>query len=563
METSDDLKHGVTGIVSAKESDKQSHEQSKKLQQFLCDSGFFESEEFAKTRERVLGKLDFMVKSFVKGIPGGPENPGGKIFTFGSYRLGVHDCGADIDALCVVPRHVSRKDFFSIFFEQLQNDSGVEEITKVEDSYVPLIKMKFYGIPIDVTFARLGVSVIRDNINLLNDTVLRSMDEKCIVSLNGSRVTDAILSLVPSPGVFHDALRAVKLWAKRRLIYGATYGYFGGVAYAICVARVCQMYPFACSFEILKRFFEQFSVWKWPAPVLLRPVDDLNYHLKVWNPKVNPVDRYHKMPVITPAYPAMCSTHNVTQSTAAHITSELVRGNEVLKGGDFTVLFEPADFTKKYKLFLEITASANEEFEFLMWSGFVESKLRTLAGKLEGVENILAALIVPKSFKEKTGSVEGTGKSLEDFMETNKNINKNSVNVHLSDMDKQNIGMNRKVVDGIDKEEHSEVDKTKKDESTDRPVKNKLSDDGFERVKVLKREEVSLSEGEPRKVVWFIALNVMLTNATNKKLYIDGPIRDFLKFMDSWEHKTEEMKIKVNPCKRRKVQSFMKGEGVD
>lgn len=142
---------------------------------------------------------------------------GGKIYTFGSYRLGVCNKGADIDSLCVVPRHIDRADFFTSFCEILRQQPEVSELRAVEEAFVPVIKMSFDNIEIDMTFARLAFKEIPDDQELSDDTLLKNLDQKCVRSLNGCRVTDEILRLVPNKDSFRLALRAIKLWAKSKL----------------------------------------------------------------------------------------------------------------------------------------------------------------------------------------------------------------------------------------------------------------------------------------------------------------------------------------------------------
>jgi len=61
--------------------------------------------------------------------------------------------------------------------------------------------------------------------------------------------------------------------------------------------------------------------WPWPAPVMLRRLEDFNEDsslgLPMWDPRWNLRDRAHLMPIITPAYPAVNSSYNVSESTLA------------------------------------------------------------------------------------------------------------------------------------------------------------------------------------------------------------------------------------------------------
>ncbi|KAJ2746229.1 polynucleotide adenylyltransferase [Coemansia sp. BCRC 34301] len=401
---------GVTPPISINPSSAEEEAITLDLRAALEAEGQFESADESRNREIVLGKIDKLVKEFVykaslkqKMSESLARSCGGKIFAFGSFRLGVHNTGADIDTLCVAPSHVTREDFFTIMVELLKARSEVDELTPVPNAYVPVIKMRFGGVEIDLTFASLQQPTIPDELELLDTAILRNLDETSIRSVNGSRVTDEILRLVPNVSSFRLALRCIKLWAKRRAIYSNSMGFFGGVAWAMLVARVCQLYPNACAGYIVSRFFAVYLLWKWPGPVMLKNIESGPMLLRVWNPQIYHADRAHKMPIITPAYPSMCATHNVSASTKRIIESEFKRGKDIteniMKGeASWTDLFGKSDFFRRYRYYLQInTTSADVESHNLL-HGFVESRLRQLILKLEDVDRIVLGHPYVKSY---------------------------------------------------------------------------------------------------------------------------------------------------------------------
>ncbi|KAJ5312075.1 hypothetical protein N7508_002905 [Penicillium antarcticum] len=338
----------------------------------------FELPTETEKRQQVLQLLQRVAVEFVqvvsrkKGLSNAAvEASGGKIFTYGSYRLGVYGPGSDIDTLVVGPKHVLIDDFFSDFppiLQRMASEGAIEKMTPVPDAFVPIIKLELCGISIDLIFARLIIPAIPMNLDLKNNDYLRGLDEREVRSLNGTRVTDEILELVPQQKTFRLALRAIKLWAQRK-------------------------------------FFRIMNKWSWPQPVLLKPIEDGPLQMKVWNPKIYHGDRFHLMPIITPAYPSMCATHNISLSTKAVILRELQRGGDMvdkifMKQLSWNDLFtRHTFFTKDYKYYISITASSKTKEAESAWSGLVESKLRHLVGALDRKPIIAVAHPFPKGFE--------------------------------------------------------------------------------------------------------------------------------------------------------------------
>ncbi|KAG3077533.1 hypothetical protein PI124_g18807 [Phytophthora idaei] len=249
----------------------------------------------------------------------------GSLFLAGSYRLGLDDPNSDIDAVCVAPWHVTHDDFFGSFCRLLEQTPGVSHLAPVPSAYVPLISLSFLGVRMDLLFARLPVSSVESNQNIDSDHMLVGVHETSMKALNAPRVSSMLLCLVPRRHEYRIVLRAVRAWARRRGIYSAKLGYLGGISWAILVAFVCQLYPNAEPAKIFVRFFQVLSEWQWPQPVMLNMIYDSGLGFDMWDPRQSVFDRSHIMPIITPAYPHMNSSVQVSQPTFSVIYEELWR----------------------------------------------------------------------------------------------------------------------------------------------------------------------------------------------------------------------------------------------
>ncbi|KAG5948087.1 hypothetical protein E4U59_004562 [Claviceps monticola] len=379
----------------------------------------FEKPSDTEKRYKVLESLQQICDEFVKRVAREKEpqndvlikNARGKIFTYGSFRLGVFGPGSDIDTLVVAPKYVTRDDYFQHFPKMLQSmapKGAITDLTVVTDAFVPVIKFEYSGISIDLIFSRVIQKQLSPEFRDLRDSgLLRGLDEKELRSLNGTRVTDEILTLVPEQSTFKLALRAIKLWAQRRALYGNIMGFPGGVAWAMLVARVCQLYPKAAASVIVNKFFLVMSQWRWPQPVLLKPIEKGSLPVRVWNPQIYKSDSFHLMPIITPAYPSMCATFNIGRSSMSIITEELRRGlaisESIMMGKQpWSDLFvKQTFFTSDYKYYISVTSASKSKEAHKIWSGYVESKIRMLVQKLEQHSYIALAHAFNKGYNRR------------------------------------------------------------------------------------------------------------------------------------------------------------------
>jgi poly(A) polymerase len=396
----------------------------KSLQGFTADNVPLEPTEGIQRRERVLNLMGTLCRDWIKSVclkRGLPKNvvssAGGQLFTSGSYRLGVHEPGADIDTILVAPNVCTRQDFFgtlpvdesqpensqnlrdpSSLSERIRKHPDVTNFVPVEGAAVPILTFDWEGVNIDLLFARLNSASVPADFDIDNDAVLDGVDSATEKSLNGPRVTNLIAALVSGNAkryqTFLAVVRCVRKWAKNRGLYSNKMGYWGGVNINIAVALCIQLYPNTSPGGLLRKFFLVFKTWRWPNPIMLTKPHDAGYGLQVWTPQAH--NARQVAPMITPAYPAMNSTLSVSRQTLQIMHEEFCRGQDILDKLwkqhqsdetaelDWDELFRPSDFFISYPFYLSLCIVGPTQSDAQAWVGFVESRLRKLVSDMLG-----------------------------------------------------------------------------------------------------------------------------------------------------------------------------------
>ncbi|XP_071717278.1 nuclear poly(A) polymerase 1-like [Rutidosis leptorrhynchoides] len=94
-----------------------------------------------------------------------------QIFRLNSVKM--HGPGADIDTLCVGPRHADRfEDFFGVLKRTLIEIPDVTDIRLVPNARVPVMKFKLNGVLLDLVYAELSLWVIPEDLDIFQDSIL-------------------------------------------------------------------------------------------------------------------------------------------------------------------------------------------------------------------------------------------------------------------------------------------------------------------------------------------------------------------------------------------------------
>ena len=345
-----------------------------------------------------------------------------KLQIVGSFALGVHTNGSDLDIMAVST--ISPKTFWEVFLQRIKDykngdpNNNVKVLRIIRDTKTPMVELLVNSYRVEVVYCSAGkllpvyvVSLFVANNSwsklseLPHSSDLFQLPAPTLDVLLSHRDNIAILASVPNVEIFRLARRAFKYFCSRQGIYGAKFGFFGGFAVTMLIAGICKSLPADTSAsEIVAKALSLYSNFPWDSEVLWFPgVEKTN---------VNREDR-EAMYIPSITRPSHNIMRNASRSTMSTIQRELSIAKDKLSTTSFNQLCNDglADFFTRYKNFIKIQCAfwGSHSAEGRKWISWIESRLVILLVNLSKEFPSLETRLWPGRFGDVTSDeVQGT-----------------------------------------------------------------------------------------------------------------------------------------------------------
>jgi poly(A) polymerase len=330
----------------------------------------------------------------------------GELLPAGAYHMGVASPGDVIDVVFESPPYVPLQELSAQVAKALQQEqAGMVSLASDDGTLsAPGLKFAWRGITIKLLFAVCIPDIPRST---ADGGIVKN-----VAGMVAHEVSQKLLSCVPDIDQFRLLLRFVRFWAKCRGIYGRTFGYFSGTAWAICCARICQQNPKAQLPQLASQFFRTLGRWEWPAPLTTLSSDGPPGNLlpgpgaaassssSAIQPSgsMNTSDPFQpKMPVLLPVGTSVVATTSVSETTMKILQKEFRRGMKTAKQVElfrlhWSDVYNSARFFNRHRHYLEFDFMAADEELLNTWSVWASNQLEGVVQLFESTSKELVTL---------------------------------------------------------------------------------------------------------------------------------------------------------------------------
>jgi poly(A) polymerase len=303
----------------------------------------------------------------------------------GSARLGVETFQSDLDVVCLISNYISGEAFLASVGQRLE---GLCEIIQlVINAKVPVLRLKLEGISVDLLVAQFEAELGTEIEGNIQNIQSRIQHQKSII---GCWEADLIVDLISqhlSLDDFRLFLRAIRAWAKKRCIYGNSWGFLGGFSFTLlaawsCVNRKELSWSSHNNVEgLINTFFQLLNQHDWNQIITLT---DVGKNYEVQHPR-------DWLPIVTSIEPCQNTARNITRSTAKILKDEFARGaaitEKILIGqANWEVLFEPINLQQESEIFLNITVTSSNQETLAKSCNLLEGYITGLVIQLEQLD---------------------------------------------------------------------------------------------------------------------------------------------------------------------------------